>query len=133
MRWRSRRKGTKRPARRGGAGEDPLRYEWRVDDLPGGSELPGNPFSINGSRNADRTEVLLDVPGVYVFALQVVDSSEALSDTSYVAVLAVPDSSLPVAEGGPDLAGLEGQEVCMDGNGPRWRFRISWTGTPALR
>ncbi len=95
--------------------EDELRWQWRVDEAPPGSELPGNPFSVNDSRNAAITEVLLDVPGIHVFALQVVDPDGATSYTTYVTVLGTIDDAAPNADAGPDQDGVEGDLLCVDG------------------
>ncbi len=96
--------------------EDELRWQWRVSDAPADSALPGNPFTVNDSRNAALTEVEVDVPGVYVFAVQVVDPDGAASYTAYVTVLATPDDTIPVADAGPDTGGVEGDLVCLDGS-----------------
>jgi hypothetical protein len=114
---------------------DELTWQWAVDVRPPGSELPANPFTINDSRNAGRTEVLFDVPGLYVFTLQVVDPEGSRSHTTFAAVMAVADPTLPIADAGADTAGLEGESVCVDGSGsqdPRGR-ELSYAWSVALR
>lgn len=96
--------------------EDELQWHWAVDQMPADSELPSNPFSTNDSRNAALTDVLLDVPGIYVFSLRVTDPDEAASYTTFVTVLSILDDSVPLADAGPNVAGAEGALVCADGS-----------------
>ncbi len=95
---------------------DEIIYIWSVDTAPEASEIGANPFSANEDRNAGVVTVNLDVEGVYIFALVVEDPSGAQSDTDHVIYEANSALEPPVADAGPNVTGLEGDEACLDGS-----------------
>jgi hypothetical protein len=94
---------------------DEIIFHWTVDRKPEGSELSDTPFSRNGDRNAGTTSVVPDVEGVFVFALVVEDPDAAQSDAAFVVFEASSSVDLPIADAGPNRAGLEAEEICLDG------------------
>jgi hypothetical protein len=86
-----------------------------VDTRPEGSVISENPFSANDDRNAALVSVTVDVEGVFIFALVVVDESDVASAADYVIFEATSGVDLPIADAGPNATALEGAEVCLDG------------------
>lgn len=115
---------------------DEIIFHWTVDTRPGGSELGETPFSANGDRNAGVTTVVPDVEGLFIFALKVEDPSGSVSDTDFVVYEARSSVDLPLADAGPNRAGLEGDEICLDGvnsydpNGHELTFEWSLVSSP---
>ena len=95
---------------------DEIKYQWSVDTRPEDSVIGENPFSANDDRNASLVTVTLDVEGVYIFALVVVDTSSVASATDYAIFEATSGVELPIADAGQNVTGLEGAEVCLDGS-----------------
>lgn len=95
---------------------DEIKYQWSVDTRPEDSVIGDNPFSANDDRNAGLVSVTLDVEGVYIFALVVVDDFEVPSATDYAIFEATSGVELPIADAGQNVTGLEGAEVCLDGS-----------------
>jgi len=94
---------------------DEILYIWSVDSAPEASEIGENPFSANEDRNSGVVTVNLDVEGIYIFALVVEDSVGAQSNTDFVVFTATSALEPPIADAGPNITGLEGSEVCLDG------------------
>ena len=94
---------------------DEIAYQWTVDRRPEASELGDTPFSSNGDRNAGTTSVMPDVEGIFVFALVVEDPDGATSEAAFVVYEASSSVDLPIADAGSNRAGLEGEEICLDG------------------
>ena len=94
---------------------DEIIYIWTVASKPTDSAMGATPFSANEDRNAGTTTVVPDVAGVFTFALNVQDTSGAVSDTAYIILEATPGLDLPFADAGANQSGLEGSEICLNG------------------
>ena len=87
---------------------DALSYAWSLTTVPTGSAATlAGPNSVNPS-------FVIDIPGTYVAQLVVNDGSV---DSAPDSVIVVTDNSRPVADAGPDQAGVEGDTIALDGTG----------------
>ncbi len=96
--------------------DEEIKYRWSVDTRPEDSQIGDNPFSANDDRNAGLVTVTLDVEGVYIFGLVVVDPYDVASATDYAIYEATSGVELPIADAGQNVTGLEGTDVCLDGS-----------------
>ena len=94
---------------------DEIIYIWTVAAKPTDSAMGATPFSANEDRNAGTTTVVPDVAGAFTFALNVQDTSGAVSDTAYIILEATPGLDLPFADAGANQSGLEGSDICLNG------------------
>jgi hypothetical protein len=96
---------------------DEIRFYWELVERPLDSTLSESPFAVNGSRNAGVTALTPDVAGLYVVALYVEDTpAGARSDRDFVVYDVSATLVKPVADAGPNVTGLEGSSVCLDGS-----------------
>ncbi len=89
---------------------DPLSYSWSLIARPADSLASlSNPSSVS-------PQLTLDVPGTYVAQLIV---SDGLVESAPDEVVISTGNTRPVADAGPDLSAVTGQQVQLDGSASR--------------
>ncbi|TQV74216.1 fibro-slime domain-containing protein [Exilibacterium tricleocarpae] len=93
---------------------DPLTYRWSVISRPAGSSAALNDAA------AAMPQFTPDRQGVYIVELIVNDGVyDSAADTVNITVGVAPNNSKPIANAGPDVAGLVGTPVALNGSGSR--------------
>ena len=88
---------------------DPLAFHWALRTTP-----PGSLAEINDV-NAVMPSFVADLAGQYEAELTVSDAGST-SDPDTVTIITAPTNTLPVADAGPDIAGVVGEEISLDGS-----------------
>jgi hypothetical protein len=95
---------------------DAVTFEWSFDHVPVGSRVAPSSIADNGTRS-DLTSFVPDLLGTYVVALVVRDDRGAASAPAYQTIVVLEDGAPPVADAGPDQAGLVGTEFVLGNAG----------------